>query len=57
MKKNLSVFSLKLSYIPYKFASYNALFKVGMNINEMNFSQLVGISKAEDMEELHVNPR
>lgn len=36
--------------LPEKFASYKALFKVGMNTDEMKFSQLVGILKAEEME-------
>lgn len=36
--------------LPGKFASYKALFKVEMNIDEMKFSQLVEILKAEEME-------
>ena len=35
--------------LPEKYASYKALFKVGMNTDEM-FSQLVGILKAGEME-------
>ncbi|XP_056843312.1 uncharacterized protein LOC130495810 [Raphanus sativus] len=36
--------------LPEKFANYKPLLKVGMNTDDMKFSQLVGILKAEDMD-------
>lgn len=36
--------------LPDKFANYKPLLKVGMNTDDMKFSQLVGILKAEEMD-------
>lgn len=36
--------------LPEKFANYNPFLKIGMNTDDMKFSQLVGILKGEEME-------